>query len=108
MRLLIYLILCMILLSPVAVVALAWFALEDAPLHGQRHQLSHSDIARAREIIERNVTGILIEEIAVLQSGQGVIVHDEVVRLELFVEFDMLPDRPEVIPQVKRPGRLDP
>ena len=54
MRFLLRLILWLILLSPFALAASAWFALEDMPRVAAQRQLSHQDIARARTIIKRN------------------------------------------------------
>lgn len=54
MRFLLRMILWLILLSPFALAAFAWFALEDMPRVTAQRQLSHQDIARARTIIKRN------------------------------------------------------
>ncbi len=54
MRALIKLFSLLILLSLLAVLAVAWFALSDAPLVAQPVQLSHEDIARARNILRQN------------------------------------------------------
>ena len=54
MRALIKLFFLLILLSLLAVLAIAWFALSDAPLVAKPAQLSHQDIARARNILRQN------------------------------------------------------
>jgi hypothetical protein len=54
MRLLLKLLLWLLVLSPVALAALAWFALEKQPLVGQYRTLNHTDIARARRVIKEN------------------------------------------------------
>jgi len=54
MRFLFRLILWLMLLSPFAIAAAVWFALEDHPEVVARQQLSHQDVARARNIIKRN------------------------------------------------------
>ena len=54
MRALIKLFFLLILLSVLAVLAVAWFALSDAPLVAKSAQLSHQDIARARNILRQN------------------------------------------------------
>jgi hypothetical protein len=54
MRALIKLFSLLILLSVLAVLAIAWFALSDAPLVAKPAQLSHQDIARARNILKQN------------------------------------------------------
>ncbi len=54
MRALIKLTLVLILLSPLAVAAIAWFALSDAALVDERVSLSHADIARAKTILKQN------------------------------------------------------
>lgn len=54
MRALFKLILLLILLSPLAVAALAWFALADRPLVTDSVTLSHQDIARAKAILKAN------------------------------------------------------
>ncbi len=54
MRALIKLFSLLILLSVLAVLAIAWLALSDAPLVAKPAQLSHQDIARARNILRQN------------------------------------------------------
>lgn len=54
MRALIKLIVLLVLLSPLALATVAWFALSDAALVTERAQLSHEDIARARRILQQN------------------------------------------------------
>lgn len=54
MRTLFKLTFLLILLSPLAVGALTWFALSNAPLVTERVNLSHTDIARARTILQHN------------------------------------------------------
>lgn len=47
-------VLWLIMLSPIALATVAWFALEQQPLVGQARILNHADIARARRIIKAN------------------------------------------------------
>lgn len=54
MRVLFKLIFLLILLSPLAAAALAWFALADRPLVTDSITLSHQDIARAKAILKAN------------------------------------------------------
>ena len=54
MRLLFRLILLLIIVTPVAVAVAAWFALSDQPYVVTHSNLSHKDIARAREILRKN------------------------------------------------------
>lgn len=53
MRLLFRLILWLILLSPFALAAAAWFALAEQPLVTTQVQLSHQDIANAKAIVKK-------------------------------------------------------
>ena len=54
MRALFKLILWLIVLTPLAVVGIAWFALSDQPLVLNNARLSHGDIARARTILKKH------------------------------------------------------
>jgi hypothetical protein len=54
MRLLFKFILLLILLSPVAVAALAWYGLSEQPRVLQGARLTHQDIAQARGILQHN------------------------------------------------------
>lgn len=54
MRALIKLSLLLLLLSPLAVAAVVWYALSEAPLVTQQPTLSHQDIARAKDILRNN------------------------------------------------------
>ena len=54
MHVLFKLVLWLIMLSPIALATVAWFALEEQPLVGQARILNHADIARARRIIKAN------------------------------------------------------
>ncbi len=55
----------------------------------------------------RHLAGLPSESIAVMEAGQGVVVDDAVDRLELLLERDVVADRPEIVPEVDDPGRLD-
>lgn len=54
MRALIKLLFVLVLLSPLALAVLGWFALSDTPLVSQQVSLSHEDIARAKVILQQN------------------------------------------------------
>jgi len=54
MRFLLKLILGLIILSPVALASVAWFALEAQPIVIPARALDHTDIARARQVIKEN------------------------------------------------------
>lgn len=54
MRLLLKLILWLLFLSPLAIAALFWLLLSDTPLIAEQPPLSHTDILRAKAIIERH------------------------------------------------------
>ncbi len=64
-------------------------------------------IEAQREIREGHLAGVLLEEQRIVHGGQGVQVGDEVERLLIVLQLNVLADRAEIIAPMGKAGGLD-